>query len=387
MDFELRERTVLLTLGGSRAYGLQTLDSDVDVKGVVVPPKAYFLGFVKRFEQADAPAELIPFLDDLPADLRRIAERTKLEGSVYHLVKFVALAAECNPNILDVLFCREDDVLRSTAIGRRLRGARDLFLSAKAKHTFSGYAASQLKRIRTHRRWLLNPPTRPPTRADFGLPEHALVPREHLLAAEAAIRAKIDGWNLDLGALDEASRIQVQGAIARYVAELAAGLGLDREGAEWLAAARHVGLDDPLVEVLRREKAYRAARAEWQRHRAWMASRNPARAALEARYGYDTKHGAHLVRLYTMGREILETGRVHVWRGPGGPDDRDRLLAVRAGAWSYDELVDWAERQQAELDALYRRGRYAVPREPDRERIDRLCVELVDEALTRGIAP
>lgn len=383
MDFDLRERTVLLTLGGSRAYGLHGPDSDVDVKGVAIPPKAYFLGFAKRFEQADAPGDLVPFLEDLPADLRHVAQRTKLEGSVYHLVKFVALAAACNPNLLEVLFCRDVDVLRCTAAGRRLREARDLFLSARAKHTFSGYAASQLKRIRTHRRWLLHPPTRPPTRADFGLPEHTLLPREHLLAAEAAIRAKIDAWNLELGELDDAARVQVQDGIARYLAELTAGL--DRDDAEWLAAARHVGLDDPRIEVLKKERAYRSAQAEWQRYRAWLASRHPERAALEARYGYDTKHGAHLVRLYTMGREILETGRVHVWRGPGGPGDREHLLAIRAGAWSYDELVAWAERQQAELDALCRSGRTAVPQVPDRDRLDRLCVELVEEVLAAEI--
>src|SRR5690606_29076725 len=126
-------------------------------------------------------------------------------------------------------------------------------------------------------------------------------------------------------------------------------------------------LDDPRIEVLKKERANRSAQAEWQRYRAWLASRHPERAALEARYGYDTKHGAHLVRLYTMGREILETGRVHVWRGPGGPGDREHLLAIRAGAWSYDELVAWAERQQAELDALCRSGRTAVPQVPDRD--------------------
>lgn len=341
MDFDLRDRTVLLTLAGSRAYGLHGPGSDVDVKGVAVPPKRWFLGFLKRFEQADAPDAIRVFTDDLPPDLREAAARTKLEGSVYHLVKFVSLAVECNPNLLDVLFCRDADVLLTSAVGRRLREARDLFVTARAKHTYAGYAASQLKRIRTHRRWLRSPPTEEPTRAAFGLPDPTPIPRGQRSAVESAARRRANPE-----------------------------------------------LDDALLEILRREQAYRAARDEWQRHRHWLAARNPERAALEARFGYDTRHGAHLVRLYRMAREILETGRVHVWRGPGepdGPDDRDELLAVRRGAWSYDALVAWADAQQAALDDLERGGRVAVPEAPDRERIDALCVDLVETVLREGV--
>ena len=34
----------------SRGYGIHKAGSDVDLKGVAIPPRAYFLGFLKVFE-------------------------------------------------------------------------------------------------------------------------------------------------------------------------------------------------------------------------------------------------------------------------------------------------------------------------------------------------
>ena len=41
-----------------------------------------------------------------------------------------------------------------------------------------------------------------------------------------------------------------------------------------------------------KERAYRAALKHWQNYQGWRANRHPERAALEAVYGYDTKHAA-----------------------------------------------------------------------------------------------
>ncbi len=356
--FDLRARTLLLVLGGSRAYGIHRPESDVDVKGVAVPPGSVIHGFVQRFEQADAPGQVAVFADLLSGEERDAVARARLEGTVFELRKFMGLAAESNPNILDVLFCRDQEVRLSSRAAERLREARHLFLSRKAKHTFSGYATSQLKRIQGHRKWLLDPPTRPPSRAEFGLPEHTLIPADQLAAAMAAVRKQVDAWELDLSGVPDATILHVKEQVSRVVAEIGQSLGLGDEGeARWLAAARYVGLDANLVLAMQREREYEAASRHWRQYVEWKEKRNPARAALESHHGYDTKHAAHLVRLLRMGREILLTGEVHVWRGPGGPGDAEELLAIRAGAWAYDDLLAWAKAAEAELEALMRAGR------------------------------
>ena len=43
-DFSLFEHTILLSVSGSRAYGMARAGSDVDVKGVLIPPRRYLIG-------------------------------------------------------------------------------------------------------------------------------------------------------------------------------------------------------------------------------------------------------------------------------------------------------------------------------------------------------
>jgi uncharacterized protein len=130
----LLNKTILAVTSGSHAYGLNTPTSDLDIKGVAVPPASYFHGFLNVFEQAEQKATG-PDVPDLV---------------IYDIRKFFKLAADCNPNIIEVLWGDPADVRVWTRSGRRLLDARALFLSKKVKHTFSGYAVAQLKRIKAH---------------------------------------------------------------------------------------------------------------------------------------------------------------------------------------------------------------------------------------------
>lgn len=381
MDFDLRAHTILLVVGGSRAYGIHLPTSDVDVKGVGIAPAAYYHGFLAKWEQAEG-GHMGVFADTLSAEETRAVADTKLEGTVYDIRKFVGLAADANPNILDVLFCRDEEVRVATPLGRRLREHRELFISAKAKHTFSGYAHSQLQRIQGHRVWLLNPPTHQPTRGEYDLPEHTLIPADQLAAAQAAVRKQVDSWEFDFSGMNDADIIHVTTQVQGYMAEVLAYLGYpDPKEATWLAAARSVGLDANLIHVMQKEREYEARARHYKQYMDWKKNRNPDRAALEAKFGYDSKHAGHLFRLLRMGREILETGRVHVWRGAGGPGDAEEIRAIRNGAWTYDQLIEWATKEDAALDAIYKERKYMVPKQPDRTAVNKLCVELVEAAL------
>lgn len=190
--FDLRRHTILLTIAGSRAFGVHRLNSDVDIKGVAIPTGADFHGFATPFEQATDPLEMRCFLDVLTATEQAVAAASKLEGTVFDLRKFLRLALDANPNLMDVLFARNEEIRVITPLGKRLRECRDLFLSARVRHTFGSYATAQLKRIETHRRWLLSPPSHRPSRAEFGLAELPILPADQLGAATAAIRARVE---------------------------------------------------------------------------------------------------------------------------------------------------------------------------------------------------
>jgi predicted nucleotidyltransferase len=309
MKFDVDERTILMVRHGSNAYGTNIATSDEDFKGVCIPPKEFHLGFLHTFAQYE----------------RMANKGHEADVVVYALKKFVGLAADCNPNIIEVLHVDDRDIIKMDHFGGTLRESRDLFLSRKARHTFSGYAHAQLKRIKSHRAWLLNPPTEPPSRKEFGLPEERKVSKG------------------ELGAFD--------------------ALGDEVEV-----------LPKDVVRLFVAEKAYAAKMTQYKQYQNWLKTRNPKRAELEAKHGYDTKHGMHLLRLMRMCKEILEGKGVLVRR-----PDAEELLSVRFGKKSYDELIEEAEALDAECGELYKTS--PLPHKPDREALDGLVIRMTEEYL------
>ncbi len=346
----LPERTIFLAVHGSKAYGTSLLTSDDDYRGVAIAPREYYLGGVKRFDQA-------------------VCNDPDL--TVFCLRKFIGLASQANPNVLEILFVADEDRLQVSPAGERLLAIRDLFISRRVRFTFAGYAHSQLGRIKAHFKWLKNPAPLPPTRAEFGLPERTVIPQDQLAAANAGIRQKLDSWSADF--LDDLPRDVREGVLQRMTAHLAE-LTVASDDALWKGAARSIGYDENFIHLLDLERRYSGKKREFDNYQTWKKTRNPARAELEAKHGYDSKHAGHLVRLTRMCREILETGKVLVRR-----PDAEELLAIRNGAWSYEQLIEWFDRANGELDSVAVASR--LPKTPDFEEIDRLCVELIGEAI------
>lgn len=341
----LKERTILWLVHGSRAYGTSRPDSDWDFKGICIPPSKYRNGFLHQFEQA--------------------AWSDPVDATIFDLRRFFSLAADCNPNIVELLYVDPSDILFCNGFGTDLLLLRDAFLSKKALYTFRGYAMAQLKRIRGHRRWLLTPPQKKPDRSDFKLPERTVIPADQLRAAQVAIESRMDSWEVDFGALDEAGKIHIQEQVAAFLLDL--GIGVDEK---FRRAGEALGYDSNFLELLDRERHYKTALTEWNQYQAWKADRNEARAALEAKYGYDTKHGMHLVRLMRMCREILAEGTVRTRR-----PDAAELLSIRDGAWSYDKILAWAEEQDTELVSLAEKS--SLPKSPDRVALDEACQQMI----------
>lgn len=345
----LADRLILLVRQGSHAYGTAGEQSDVDLRGVALAPREVYLGYRQTFEQ---------FEQSQPEDV-----------VIYELRKLVRLGAECNPGIFEMLWVEDEDILAMQEAGQRLRQERRAFLSKKARFTFAGYARHQLQRLRNHRAWLLDPPKAPPTRGEFGLPERTVIPADQLAAAEAAIKKQLDRWQPTLPELDPGARQALLESWAALLEEMSLGA---RE--RFISAGHGLGYDDNFLELLDRERQFEGKLKHWRQYQQWKKHRNPGRAALEAQFGYDTKHAMHLVRILRMGKELLATGEVKVRR-----PDAQELLSIRAGAWSFEELLTWAENQDRELDALLETTQ--LPNEPDHARLENLCKELIAASL------
>lgn len=338
MNFDVKARTIFYTRHGSHAYGLNVATSDEDFKGVCIKPREAYFGFTQRFEQHEHMGSKSDGVDSV----------------TYSLDKFAALAADCNPNIMEILHVADKHVLKIDEFGEELRAHRNEFLSKKAKFTFSGYAHAQLKRIKTHRAWLLDPPKCAPTRAQFGLSDTSKVSKSELGAFDSLLNLKTVDDDA-LAAPDEQAEV-----ICKTAEEMGVQLPKD------------------VITLFTREKAYQAALTHYNQYLNWLKTRNPARAELEAKHGYDTKHGMHLWRLETMGIEILLNHVVNVDRTN---IDRDKLLSIRRGEMEFDELVEGAEKMDALGEELYKTS--TLRKEPNRAAIDRLIVDMTDRYLRK----
>jgi hypothetical protein len=114
---------------------------------------------------------------------------------------------------------------------------------------------------------------------------------------------------------------------------------------------------------------YDADLKDYQNYQRWLENRNPTRHELESKYQFDTKNGMHLVRLMTMGRELLETGNLTL----PCPNAKE-LLEIRHGKYSYEELLNWFEKEKRELEELVPIS--PLPNRPNHDIINSMMMEL-----------
>jgi len=109
---------------GSRAYGLDSSSSDVDKRGIYLPP-----------------AKLHWSLAGVPEQL----EKDETQEVYWELQKFLRLALKANPNVLECLYTPLVEM--ASPIAEELLASRDRFLSKLVYQTFNGYVLSQFKKM------------------------------------------------------------------------------------------------------------------------------------------------------------------------------------------------------------------------------------------------
>lgn len=332
---------------GSRAYGTERPDSDYDFRGVAIAPAHYYLGCLQRFKQF---------------------EEKEPDRVLWDLKKFCNMAIAANPSSFEILYCEQ--IVTMNPSGKLLRDNRDLFLSSKMGSSYLGYAFSQLKRIRRHRNWLLNPPRAKPERADYNLPEtHKLVSRDHMGAffyvLNHILKGSIEEAKLSDETLEEIRNINIVGLLQSFDAN---------DESVWKEIQKLSGCSDNFIEAMSRERQYQNKLNEWNSYQSWKKNRNPNRAELEKKCSYDSKHAMNLVRLIRMGEEIL-TGRGVIVRRP----DAEELKAIGQGAWTFEQLEEWALEKERQFLSLKKNT--ALPKNPDRKRINEICLEIMSREL------
>ena len=125
---EVKERCepLLLGFGGSMAYGTDTPDSDIDVRGCYLNPLEEWIGLEPDSEQI--------VLEDS-------------DTVVFSLKKVMGLFLNCNPNVVELLGLRREDILLCTEDGALILEQGPRLLSQRAVSTFGGFAYQQRRRL------------------------------------------------------------------------------------------------------------------------------------------------------------------------------------------------------------------------------------------------
>jgi uncharacterized protein len=301
VDRLLPEGLISLCWRGSVAHGMYVPKSDPDsiddkdVMGIFIGPLEHYLGFGRTdvYEQWEGEWDCV----------------------FYELRKFIGLLLNCNPNVLSLLWLKPNGIIYENPIGACLREHRDLFVTKKAYHSFSGYAHAQFKKM-----------------ISFNLEAQALMKQ---------LEEQLGEFGIDPDSCD-------------------AGHSLRQ-----LNGQPFVGATTEMMEVVKR---YRGERRRYYSG-GYMGKK---RRELVRRVGYDAKNAAHLIRLLRMGIEFPTEGTLHVERADG-----PELLDIKRGAWPLEKVKAESERLFQLAQEAYVRS--PLPPEPDAARAERLCVEMISE--------
>jgi uncharacterized protein len=335
---------------GSHAYGMNTPTSDEDYAGIFVQPIEFFFG-LKAFDQ-------------------QIEQTEEQDVTFYSLRKYANLAIANNPNVMELMFVDPSDMLLVAAEMNDLLRIRKSFLSQKCRKTYLGYAAAQLHRIRTHQKWI-------------GQEFEAMKVLEPAVR-EGLISREWVGWRFGQNMV---TRLETAAAVANDV-HMSIDWEMDKRSDmdRFLEPLKGLGIVCPTEEdpefwamhpvrgQVYHKELYDAAKKQRDQYVTWMAERNPIRHEMEVKFGYDTKHAAHLVRLLRMGYEILTEGEVRVKR-----PDAAELLAIRRGSMTFEEVTAYADEMITKIEGV---TEFAVPEQPDYNLINETIIRITQQSLS-----
>jgi uncharacterized protein len=307
-------------VSGSHLYGTATAESDLDLRGIFAVPTVDYLGLQVPLNQiADARNDIVFY------SLRRVIE----------------LLSSANPNVLELLYIPEDSVRWRTHAFDCLLERRDEFISQQCVQTHIGYALSQIKKARGQNKWINQPkPELAPAKEDYC---HVIPAPDLLPPGKAPCRptplSRL-GWNLEHFHASRLEHARDGYRLYRYGEE---ARGVFREG---MLVCESIPLEHEASHfaglLFYNESAWKQALTDHQNYWTWRRERNDARWRQQesGELDYDAKNMMHTLRLLLSGESILQHGCPLV-RIEG--EQRELLLSIRKGRFSYDELIDMAE--------------------------------------------
>lgn len=310
---------------GSHLYGLATSTSDKDYTGIFLTPWEYHIG-LQKLEQVDLGVE---------SKLENGKNSSEaVDRTFYELKRFVALAAGNNPNIIELLFVDEDNIIYINKYGRKLLENRHLFLSQKLIEKFSGFANSQKHKLYVKKENL-----------------------EKLYSARDFIKEMIEKYKSDKILLPEMSK--EKNFWKNFIQRDAKG-DVYRIGEYNINSNLNLKNACELIERIIKESSNRQE--------------------LIRLSGYDTKYASHLVRLLLEAIEIITTGNLVY-----PLQEKDLIMKIKKGEMKFEEVIELVEELEKRFKSFENTPELIViPEKADIKAIEKFVIEIYKDFLLKG---
>ncbi len=348
MELEQTDNPSVIFRGnvGGRAYGTANAQSDLDIRGVFVAPSAEYVRLSPPPKQV--------------SDERN-------DRTYYSLLRFCELTAEANPTTLEMLFLPEDCVVKTTPAFDLLVENRNLFITQMAVDSHLGYAMSQIKKARGCNKRVWNPwPEEPPSPEDYCL-----------FLGDARCPPKPfreSGVDLRNCLATRLSKSVAEEILLLYDYGKDTG-GVFRGGKPVVSPVSKEDAGRCIGVLVFNQHAFESSKRQHREYWEWRRHRNESRWTQQERgqLDYDAKNMMHLTRLLLSGENIVENGEPIV-RFTG--EKLQTLLSILRGEWTFDAIMEHAERIQKSIET----GKDRLPACCDRRRVD----ELIAGAMERS---
>lgn len=312
IEREMAEQNRILEIvTGSYLYGTNTETSDKDFVGIFLPTEEYILGF-KRIEEVD--------FSIIDKDENGKNTANALDRKLYEFRKYISLAKDNNPNVLELIFCNKENIVFINDVGKELIKMRHQFLHKGLKQKFIGYAIAQRHKMvikKDNFFDLLNSLSYLRT-FNYGKTLMEIILQENV---PYFIKKKLDICNnisfIQIGDLNFNPSITVKNITNK--------------------------IQERIDKVGNREE-------------------------LLTKYGWDCKYGMNLIRLMLSGIELLKTGDLIF-----PLKERELLKDIRNGKWEMSKALDYSYELEKEIESLAESSR--IPSKPNNALIEAFTIK------------